>query len=149
MSLFQQMKNFDLLQDFTDDELKLLTTFVEEHSFQDGDAIIDPKKPGNDLVFILKGQVKISSAGQGRANVFSVLEGPCLLGELSFADQQPRSANATAVGAVEAVSFSYDHFQIIKAQNSVFGMKLLMELLKSLAKKFRATNINLDAALGQ
>jgi CRP-like cAMP-binding protein len=149
MSLFRRLKDFELLQDFSDEELQLLATFMEEHTFQDGEKVIDITHPSTDLLFVLKGQIKISSGGQGRANVFSLLEGPCLLGELSFADQQPRSANAAAVGTVEAVSFSYDHFQIIMKQNSVFGMKFLLELLKSLAKKFRATNLNLDAAMGQ
>ena len=79
----------------------------------------------------------------------TVFVAPAVIGEVAFGDQLPRPVVATAIGKVELATFCFEHFEIIKKQDPVFGMKLLTQLLRSLAKKFRATGKMLELVLQQ
>ncbi|HNV72673.1 MAG TPA: cyclic nucleotide-binding domain-containing protein, partial [Candidatus Ozemobacteraceae bacterium] len=149
MSLEQKLGDFEILKDFTTKELKLMATFMETRDYADGEEIIGKDNANHSLFFILSGKVRIYRNFSGGASFSTQIGTKEVFGEVAFADQQGRTALAEAVGAVEIALFDYDHFNIIKKQDPVFGMKLLLELLKLLATKFRVVNKKLDSIFSQ
>ncbi len=149
MSLFRKLGQFELLQDFNENELRTLATFTTEKSFKAGETMIERGDPSIELVFILSGKVKATFDYVDRPSFSTILEAPSLIGEVAFGDQLPRPVIAVAVGDVDIAVFPFDHFEIIKKQDPAFGMKFLTQLLKSLAKKFRSTGKMLEQVLKQ
>jgi CRP-like cAMP-binding protein len=149
MSLLQELKEFEVLQDFTEQEMRLLATFIDEKEYEDGQLIIDEKGQSSHLYFIFSGKVKIFRTLTRNTEILTTLGENDIFGEVAFADQQPRSASVSSIGKTQVGAFAYEHFEVIKKQDAVFGMKLLMQLLKVLAKKFRMVNQSLDGLLKQ
>ncbi len=145
MSLDQRLGDFDLLKDFTSKELALLATFMETTVYENGDEIIGKDNKAASLLFILSGKVRVYRNFAGGASFTTTLGANDVFGEVAFADQQGRTAMAEAVGKTEIAGFDYSHFNVIKKQDAVFGMKLLMALMKMLATRFRAVNKKLDS----
>jgi len=127
--------------------LRQLATFIEEVEFEDEAKILDEKSESKSLFLILSGKVKILRSISGKASILTKLGATDVFGEVAFADQGPRSASAYADGKAEIGIFSFDHFEIIKKQDPVLGMKFLMQLMRALAQKFRAVNKSLDGLL--
>ncbi len=144
MALVERLRNFRDLAEFTDAELRLLANFMEEKEYKDGEQIIDEKGHSTSLLFVMSGKVIISRKLSANTMLTTTLDEHAIFGEVAFADRLPRTAGATALGTTLIGSFGYEHFEIIKRQDAVFGMKLLMQLLKGLAQKFRQVNNGLD-----
>ncbi len=143
-----KLARFKGLSDLTQDELKLLATFLSCRTYQDGEEILGDTA-GSSLKLVFSGRVKIYRTFPNGGTFASFVEPNEMFGEVAFADQQGRTAHAVAVGETEIGKFDYHHFEVIKKQDPVFGMKFLLQLSKLLAGKYRALNQKLDAILGQ
>lgn len=143
MSLINRLRAFDIFADFSDNELRQFATFVEEATFSDGQVIVDDAHGGNSLYFLLAGKVQLVRKFN-KANLNTTLAGNVVFGEVAFADQGPRSATICAEGDAEIGIFAYDHFEVIKKQSPALGMKFLLQIMKTLAGKFRVVNKTLD-----
>jgi len=145
MSIQRKLSEFEILQDFSADELKLLSTFIEVKEYKDDEEIIGKDSETSCLLFVFSGKVKIVRKLSGGCISSSQLGKNEIFGEVAFADQKGRSASAISIGDTEIGSFLYEHFEIIKKQDPVFGMKLLMQLMKLLAKNFRNLSKKIDS----
>lgn len=145
MSVKTFLREFELLHEFVETELHLLSTFIEERDFEDGEIIIGEKDSSRALYFVLQGKVRIHrELGGGRANLQHILEAREIFGEVAFSDGKGRTANVTAQGNVKLGVFEFEHFDVIKNQDPVFGMKLLMQVSRTLATKFRILNSSIE-----
>jgi CRP/FNR family transcriptional regulator, cyclic AMP receptor protein len=89
------------LPDGTLDQLVRLGRTVH---YPKGAAIYHRGTPGDSLLIILSGRIKISNiASSSREVVLNFLAAGDLTGEMSALDGQPRSADATALDATEAL----------------------------------------------
>lgn len=149
MSLFSKVRQFEMFEEFTDQEIRMLAMFMDEKAFRDGETVIARGVPALELAFILSGKVKATFDYTDKPAFSTVFVAPALIGEVAFGDQLPRPVIATAVGDVEIATFAFEHFEVIKKQDPVFGMKLLTQLLRSLAKKFRITGKMFELVLQQ
>ena len=143
-----KLARFRDLSDLTQEELKLLYTFLSFRTFKDGEEVLADSS-GCSLELIFSGRVKIYRTFPNGGTFASFVEANEIFGEVAFADQQGRSAKGVAVGETEIGTFDYQHFDVIMKQDPVFGMKFLLQLSKILARKYRALNQKLDAILGQ
>lgn len=144
MSLSEKLRENPLFQEFDSDELELLTTFMEEVSFVEGEQIFNEQSPTTAVYFILNGRVTIYRAIVGASNFITILEKNDVFGEIAFVDQQYRSASASALDATTVARFEFGHFDVIQSQSPVMGIKFLKAIIREITRKFRAVNSNID-----
>ena len=133
-----------MFSEFTSEELDLLTTFMEEATYNDGQPIFGEQSPTTAVYFILSGRVTIYRAIVGASNFITILEKNDIFGEIAFVDQQYRSASANALDATTVAMFEYSHFDVIQNQSPLLGLKLLKAIIREITRKFRAVNSNID-----
>ena len=144
MSIAEKLRDNPLFSEFTGDDLELLSTFMEEVDYPEGDPIFSEQSPTNSVYFILSGRVTIYRALVGASNFITILEKNDIFGEIAFVDQQYRSASANALDATTVAKFEYSHFDIIQNQSPALGIKLLKAIIREITRKFRAVNSNID-----
>ena len=144
MSVYEKFRENDFFDEFDDEELKILADFTEEIKVNEGEVIFNEQSPTTAVYFILFGRISIYRTIMGQSNFLSILEKNDVFGEISFADQQNRSAGAYALDEALVAKLKYDHFDIIQKQNPVIGMKLLKAIMKEITQKFRAVNSGID-----
>ncbi|MFZ2956033.1 MAG: cyclic nucleotide-binding domain-containing protein [Candidatus Ozemobacteraceae bacterium] len=147
MSLVSKLKEFSLFEGFSDAELRQIATFIEEVEFQDGQTILHESGGTKSLYFLLSGKVRVLREISGKNSIITKLSAFDVFGEVAFADQGQRSATIMSDGVAQIGVFEYDHFEIIKKQNPALGMKFLLQMMRSLASKFRVVNKSLDNLL--
>ncbi|NOT69973.1 MAG: Crp/Fnr family transcriptional regulator [Hyphomicrobium sp.] len=80
---------------------------LREVNFDAGQIIFSRGDAGADLYIVAKGRVRLSVlTADGKEFSFAHAEAPSVFGELAVFDGRPRSADATAVGKVQALSLS-------------------------------------------
>ena len=84
---------------------------LRESNFDAGQAIFSRGDAGADLYIVAKGRVRLSVlTADGKELSFAHAEAPAVFGELAVFDGRPRSADATAVSKVQALSLSKSAF---------------------------------------
>jgi CRP/FNR family transcriptional regulator, cyclic AMP receptor protein len=79
--------------------------------FPIGARLFHEREPGDAVLVLLSGRVKLSSTTEnGREAVLGIREPGELIGEMSAIDAVPRSATATALEPVEVLALSSDAF---------------------------------------
>jgi CRP-like cAMP-binding protein len=80
-----------------------LLALVRRRSHAAGDVLLREGEPGNDVVVVLRGRVKlVAGISDGRPVLLAVRGEDDLLGELSALDGRPRTATAVALEPVDA-----------------------------------------------
>jgi CRP/FNR family transcriptional regulator, cyclic AMP receptor protein len=76
-----------------------------------GSALFREREPGDAVLVLLSGRVKLSCATEGgREALLGIREPGELIGEMSALDEAPRSATAVALEPVEVLALSTDAF---------------------------------------
>ena len=87
-----------------DRELDALHERGRAVSFEAGERLLHEGEPGDKVVLILSGRVKVSHAGSDGRETILDFRGPGeLVGELSALDEGPRSSSVTAIEPVDAL----------------------------------------------
>jgi CRP/FNR family transcriptional regulator, cyclic AMP receptor protein len=120
----------------------LLKTGHTQH-YPKGKIIFERGDPGDYLLVVLEGQVKISNVtSQGREVILNLLGVGDLNGEIAVLDGGGRSATATALEDTEAfVLFRRDLLPILKENPSS-----LLEIMSTLCEKLRQTSAMVEYA---
>ncbi len=96
---YRALIQHELLDQIDAVERTQLLALGTERRFNDGQLIFQRGDPGNSMMLVLQGQVKISILSEeGRELIFNIIQPGECFGEIALLDGQPRSADATAVG---------------------------------------------------
>jgi CRP-like cAMP-binding protein len=102
-------------------------------SFPRGTALFHERQAADRVLVVLQGCVKLSCVSDGGKEVVLAIRGPGdLLGELAAIDGEPRSATATALEPVEALSLSAGDFRSFLEAHPRVGLALLRVLTRRL-----------------
>jgi CRP-like cAMP-binding protein len=97
-------------------------------------------EPGDRLYIIISGKVKIGrSSPDGQENLLTIMGPSDMFGEMSLFDPGPRTASATTITEVRAVSMDRDALRAWIADRP----EIAEQLLRVLARRLRRTNNNL------
>lgn len=95
---------------------------LRETVFEPGQAIFSRGDPGNEMYLVVRGRVRLSVlTNDGRELSFAHVEPPSIFGDLAVFDGRPRSADATAVNKVVALSLSKAAFTRLLRQKPEVG----------------------------
>jgi CRP/FNR family cyclic AMP-dependent transcriptional regulator len=111
-----------------------LLALLRRRTLATGTVLLREGEPGNDVLVVLDGMVKlVATPPQGREVVLGMRGAGDLLGELSALDGEPRSASVVALGDVEVGILSATalrEFLADRPRAALVIMRLLVERLR-------------------
>lgn len=121
----------------TAETVDMLDRVAVRQRYPAGAALFLEGDPGQVVLVIQRGVVKVSTAGrEGREVVLEVLEPGAIVGELAAIDGQPRSATAVALSEVEVVVIPSGSFREIAEAR----LDLLRPLLHEVIRRLRVSD---------
>jgi len=120
-----------------DAELSALETIGVRRSFARGSALMFEHEPGERVMVILSGRVKVSRITEGREVLLSIRDPGDLIGDLSFIDGEPRIATVTALERVEALVLPV---RALRAHLEVTP-RVAVAMLEVVTRRFRSTTV--------
>ncbi|GLQ29877.1 cyclic nucleotide-binding domain-containing protein [Litoribrevibacter albus] len=105
-------------------------------SYQDGEVIFHQGETGIGAALILSGQVDITSHHRNLAR----LDAGDFFGEVALVVDEPRTANAIAVGSTELIFFLRQNLDELTDRYPVDGARLMRNLASILATRLRLSN---------
>jgi CRP/FNR family transcriptional regulator, cyclic AMP receptor protein len=118
-------------------EIDSLISYARIERYPAGREIFAKGSPGQSLMAVLRGRVKISApSDDGKEVVFTIYSAGEIFGEMSVLDGEERSADATAMDDCELLVLSRRDFLPILENRA----DLCMVLLKILCRRLRQTS---------
>jgi CRP-like cAMP-binding protein len=118
-------------------EIDALISYARIERYPAGREIFAKGSPGQCLMAVLRGRVKISSlSDDGKEVVFTIVNAGDIFGEMAVLDGEERSADATAINDCELLVLSRrDLLPVLESRAD-----LCMILLKVLCRRLRQTS---------
>jgi CRP-like cAMP-binding protein len=139
------LRRVPIFAGLSDESLGKLVDGSRLRSYPAGQVIWSEGDPGDALLILVSGQLRISRIeSDGRESVLSVVEPPAAIGELALLDNQPRDATVVAQRDVSVRLLPRQAFRELLATQptAIYG------LLKTLAAMVRSSNERYARAIG-
>ena len=125
---------------FAEDDLALLDRLFARRTYQAGQTIIAAGQASDELFVITDGAAMVSQPTQDGIARLAAFTSGMTFGELAFIDRSPRSANVTALGAVECRVLTRDMFGQLDREAPAIKIRLLENLALGLTGMLRQAN---------
>jgi CRP/FNR family transcriptional regulator, cyclic AMP receptor protein len=136
------------LADLDDDEITTILDYTQARRYGAGELVVREGEQNRSLFIVTAGRFEVlvpSPSGPQRATIFQPGD---MFGELSFFDNQPRSADVRAVEEAEVLIMTPAGFDRLRLGHSRLALRFVMDLGRILSVRFRDYNLRL-AALGK
>ncbi len=131
----QLIRHIPLFSGLSEHELDALAAIAITRKVNKNNMIVQEGDRGDSLFIIVEGGVKISTCSyDGREVVLSLLEPGSFFGEMALLDQQPRSANVTALEATTILQIQRKHIEHLLLELPSLTLKLLTEVVERLRR---------------
>jgi CRP/FNR family transcriptional regulator, cyclic AMP receptor protein len=130
------------LPDWSDEDWAKLLAYTETRRFHIGEDIIRVGEADRALYIIGSGAVDVVLPNQGRhrERVLARIEAGSIMGEVSFLDGGPRSANVRGVTDGDVVRLSFEAFRAFSARQPDLAQAFLLDLCRIVAGRLRRSN---------
>lgn len=150
----QVLKQVPLFSDLTDRELNLLVALGSRRKYPSKNIIFQEGDPGDFLLVILLGKVKVMISGKGGEEfILTMLEAGSFFGEMALLEGGYRSATVVTVEPSEFLRIEKKDFsELLRKQP-----RLALKILKSLSQRLRKATeqirslvmFNIDGRVGR
>ncbi len=131
----QLIKHIPLFSGLSEQELDAVAAIATTRKVTKNCMIVQEGERGDSLFIVVEGGVKISTYSyDGREVVLSLLEPGAFFGEMALLDQQPRSANVTALEATTILQIQRKHIADLLLKLPALTLKLLTEVVERLRR---------------
>ncbi len=138
------LTDFDLFKDLTPSEAKELNETAKHLSFKKGDLIYAHGTPGNSLLLIARGQIKLSLPVKGGQHVHLLTLGKGqFFGEMSFLDGHAHSADAYAIEDTELLNIDRESLAHAIGQDQRMMLIIFKKISLAIAERLRHSNAEL------
>jgi uncharacterized membrane protein len=135
------LKGVPLFQFLDEEELRDLTTEIEERSYVAGQTIFKAGQPGGEMHVVLAGRVETFIVDEeGQRVLLGELDAGEMFGELSLFDDEPRSASAVAVKPTRTCIVDRQDLAHLFAKKPPAAL----DILAVLSKRLRRTDVLLS-----
>ena len=131
------LANCGLFAGLTRDELAILECLLACRTYRKGQTIIAAGQASDELFVITDGAAMVSIPTQDGVTRLAAFTSGMTFGELAFIDRSPRSANVTALDAVECRVLTRDAFAQLDHEAPAIKIRLLENLALGLTGKLR------------
>jgi CRP/FNR family cyclic AMP-dependent transcriptional regulator len=126
------------------DEIDTLLHYARVESYRAGQEVFAKGSPGNSMMAVLRGRVKMSSVSpEGREAVFNIMKPGDCFGEIALLDGAERSADAVAMTDCELLVLHRRDFMPILEKRA----DICLILLKVLCQRLRQTTEQVEDVL--
>lgn len=132
------LRNVELLKNFSDNELRILSKFMHSRKFSDGDIIFREGEIGIGFYFIFSGLIELSQGQYGHEidENFITLDEFSYFGEMALLqDGNPRSATAKAKSPSELIGIFKPDLERLIDNHPVTAAKLIQSISLALADR--------------
>ncbi len=130
------LRTIPLLRDLEEDLLRFLASESCARSFEAGEMLFYQGDPGSTCYIITEGRVRIFLVGEDGRELAVRIMGPGeIFGEMALFEEEPRSANVEALGAVTVLELHRETF----LRCLLHSPPLALRLLRSLSARLRVT----------
>lgn len=141
-----QPKDFDLFREFDEESLKGLSSCISEISIPAGARVFSKGDEGDELYLVRRGRISILlPIGGGKHHHLADIGRGSYVGELSFLDHRPRSADALAREATDLLVLSRKRFDVLAHSSTLVGVKVFARLALVIAERLRQTDVELES----
>lgn len=134
---FALLENVPIFQGLENAVLNQIHQQTIRKSYPKDTILVQENESGDTMYMILSGKVKVSNVGpDGKEVILSVLGPGEIFGEMSLLDDEPRSANVTAIEATEMLQLRRRDFLPLFEGN----VEMLTKLLATLSRRLRHAN---------
>ncbi|MBI3484950.1 MAG: SLC26A/SulP transporter family protein [Acidobacteria bacterium] len=141
-----ELREMSLFHGRKEETLAALEACLETRSYKAGEKIFARGDVGDELFLIRRGAVRVvlPVAGKLAFHLATFGRGD-FLGEMTFLDREPRSADALAFTDVELLVLSRERFDTLAAEHKKLAIQLLEGLARTIAIRLRRANTELRA----
>jgi CRP-like cAMP-binding protein len=126
------------LQDFTNEEVYEIIKISQGISFKKDDFLFKENETGNSFFIIISGNVEVFAKNKQNERVkLANLSSGHVLGEVSFIDSQPRTANVVALDDVEVLLVTGENFAKLEENNVSLAIKLIKDMEQLMVERLR------------
>ncbi len=140
------VEHFDLFREFDADSLGALESCMREVTLAAGDRLFSKGDTGDELFLVRRGRISVLLPLEGgKIHHLADIGRGSYVGELSFLDHRPRSADAIAREATNLLILSRKRFDELVRSSSLVGVKVFARLALVIAERLRQTDIELES----
>ena len=126
------------------DELRLLAKYMNIIEVEPGEIIFHEGDKGDYVCFVVDGTLDVfKKTEKGKSVVISTLSKGRSIGEMSIIDDSIRSATIRAKSKATLLTLSKEKFNLILANHSSVGVKVLKGIARLLSMNLRKTSSRL------
>ena len=139
-----------LLENFTPQEVQLLSHFMDVYLAPEGAEIIREGDGGDFMMMLIEGRVEVRKRDRfNTPQLIAMVEPGRTLGEMSMIDGEARFATCVAAQAALVAVLDRESLARIIVEQPMLGAKILMELVLMLSQRLRATSDRLMELLDE
>lgn len=139
-----ELRSMALFRHFPDDQLIALARQTEPRSFEHAEVIFREEMSGRDLFLVRRGTVHITRRTAVGTQILTTLGFGSIFGEVSFLDENPRSATAFGVGTGSVFVISAAGLDRAIKEDRELAVALLWSFWQTLADKVRSANAQMS-----
>ncbi|MFQ3567561.1 MAG: cyclic nucleotide-binding domain-containing protein [Aggregatilineales bacterium] len=141
MTVASDLRQFALFKSVDDITLEALGQRLEAQTIAAGTILFEKGDPGDAMILIRKGRVRIFMRDAHGSEITFRYYGPGqIVGEFALLDDKPRSASAAAVETLEVLLLQRSEFDRLLRERPLLGV----EMMRSLAERIRYTTQYLE-----
>ncbi len=143
--MVKQLHNLYLFEGLGDSDLMLIENIAELRSYNAGEKIFSQGSPAVSFYVIQHGTVRIEQVEDDETCIEIATYGTgSHFGELPLLDNEPRSANATAVTNSDIIRVPYTSMIDLLESNTHIAIHFYRELSRFLCSRLRLTTLDLS-----
>ncbi len=143
MELIDILRNVELFEGLTDQELNQVASLCLKRTFQENEIIAKQDSQGEELFIIQEGFVEVAVQTQGGRKVIVNLGNGQTIGEMSLIDQGRRSATVRALSSPTVVQIiEQQDFADLCESECHIGYIVMHNIASDLSFRLRQRNLN-------
>jgi CRP/FNR family transcriptional regulator, cyclic AMP receptor protein len=136
------LKNIPIFHALTRKELLEVDELLHERTYEKGEIIFEKGEVGHGIFIILTGKVGVTPCSELPASADLELGPGELIGEFSLFEEMPRLATLIALERTETAALFQTEFSSLLTTNKNIGVKVLVEIARTLSRRTRKLLLN-------
>ncbi len=144
MDLFDGIRGSYLAEGLSDNQVMAIAAIVEEANYADKEEVVREFETATEVFVLLEGKVRVTTS---TGEFIARLKPGQIIGEQALFEQAARSASVIAEGPCRLARIPADRFQELVYGKPEIGVRVLMNVGRTICSRLRSSNIQLESVL--
>ncbi len=138
---FQQIRKISIFNNISENDIKRLLEFSSLEKYAADETIFHEKDKGSSLYIVVSGKVKIYRIlPDNTSHEITNFNDNEFFGEMSFMDNEARSANSIALSETLLINLTADNFENFSRDNQGAAFRFHKNIISEIQSRLRRTN---------